>query len=275
MDVFILLEGIRQGVSAGGWLSNLLYGEGINELNEGARYVNKLFETHDIGFADRALSQFQTIKTTNKQYIVALSLFFEAVCYAFKGQYNLAYDSLDRLEKIETRETVFGVNIVAKPETIRSVQNKVSDLRSIIRQLEANGYRLLASNEEPKREIASNTNKNSEALFEFVKSKLTAVEGRLTAIESSISTELAANREELQKLHKETQESEKIIVSSIIDNNQDIKNEIAANGRSINNDLREIHYQGYLSKKLIIWILCIVAVSLSVSVGCLLCALFN
>ena len=204
------LNGARRGFRTGGWLNQMIYGEGVKDLEEGFRYMNKLFETQDLDFADKALQCFGRIKASDKKYIVAQALYCEAICYAVKGKYGLAYDDLDRVDRIEIRRRFLGIG-TQKPEIIRQIQGKTLELRSEIQCLENNGNILLQEYKEKKRLLASpnaeSTSPNNHEPQNEIFDKLDKIEKQLSRIDKELSSEIkqlhsdsSLLRDDLQKL---------------------------------------------------------------------------
>lgn len=278
------LEGARRGFITGGWLSKMILGEGTYELAEGLRYMEKLFETQDIDFADKALLLFGRIKTTDKKYIVAQALYCEAMCYAVKGKYGLAYDSLDRVEAIEIKKKFLGIGSTSKPEVIRELQGHTSSLRSEIKNLEFKGNVLLQEYNEKKRLLTSGSrpaqpsdhNEKINLIYEKIKEIGSLVRG----LENSISInnrQLSDLRDGVNELNKINQESLKYYVCAkeelinTIENTKDaVMSEVKDVQNKITSRLYKTQEQISTNKKLIIWTLCIVLFLLLIIIGVIL-----
>lgn len=223
-----VLEGARRGFRTGGWLNKMIQGEGTYELAEGLRYVEKLFETQDLDFADKALQMFSKVKTNDKKFIVAQALYCEAMCYAIKGKYGLAYDSLDRVDNIEIKKGVrlFNRTIIGteKPEIIRELQGQTNSLRSDIKNLESNGNILLQEYKAKQIGVASsrnnrnNSTENSE-FTKFVHDKLLEIEGKLFELNNAPAQEIkriSTILESLQALIKQVNNSDEEIKNIVL-----------------------------------------------------------
>ena len=236
------LEGARRGFRTGGWLNKIIHGEGTYELAEGLRYMEKLFETQDLDFADKALQMFGKVKTNDKKYIVAQALYCEAMCYAIKGKYGLAYDSLDRVNNIEIKKGVrlLGKTIIGtqKPEIIREIQGQTNSLRSDIRNLESNGNILLQeykakqiSTASPSNRIEKNTDKSE--FTKFVRDKLLEIENKILNLNNVPTQEIRQLRTTLEALQT--------ILIRVDKSNKEIKDKIDGLEKIILQNLNQIH----------------------------------
>jgi hypothetical protein len=270
------LEGARRGFRTGGWLNKMIHGEGTYELAEGLRYMEKLFETQDIDFADKALQLFGRIKTTDKKYIVAQALYCEAMCYAIKGKYGLAYDSLDRVDAIEIKKKILGIG-TSKPEVIRELQGHTSSLRSDIKNLESNGNILLQEYNEKKKLISSGgrpaQSSNQNEIINLIYEKIKIIENQVSGIVNSIATnnrQLNSVFNELRNSIDELRKADQDILRNTVNGKEELKSALDntknavlsetkdSQGR-ITSRLYNTQEQINANKKLNIWILCIVS----------------
>lgn len=231
------LEGARRGFRTGGWLNKIIHGEGTYELAEGLRYMEKLFETQDLDFADKALQMFGKVKTNDKKYIVAQALYCEAVCYAIKGRYGLAYDSLDRVDNIEIKKKILGIG-TQKPEIIREIQRRTNSLRSDIRDLESNGNILLQEYKAKQISTASSSNRSKKNTdnSEFTK----FVHDKLLEIESKILNLNNVPTQEIRQIST-TMEALQTILIRIDKSNKETKDKIAGLEKNLLQNLNQIH----------------------------------
>ena len=119
----------RKIYMTGGFLNRIIKGEGWRELEEGNRCMSLFFETGDDNFIDKAFAQFEKIGNSDKKYLLAGKYFNEAICYAVKGKYSLAYDSLNSLNNINI---TLATN---KKDVIRELKSKANEVRGLVDEL--------------------------------------------------------------------------------------------------------------------------------------------
>lgn len=259
--IFLSLEGVRRGWRLGSWLASVIDGKGGCYVREGGEFLEQFYETHNKVCLDEALRNFNKVDSNDKKYIVASALYFQAICYIFKEQFDLAKRCLDKLDNIET--TI----LTHKRALVDDIKNQVTEVRNIIDKLQVEEYMLPNTNDNQKLIGQGNVEKGTiETKIEDIISKLEDLHKSVNDMSNTqidIATKICETQSSIIKHQTELFQAIKTEIDEDRESNKKNRNIMFDKIRFVISSAKiEIDTNIDTNKKIVIWILCIVILQL-------------
>jgi len=110
--------------------ANWFWGEGGEYVADGFEYLQNGIDEEDPSCFSDALQKFNKVKSNDKKYIVAASLYGKAICNGVMHKFSKAYSELDALQSIEV--TFFTMN----KDTIAELKREGCILKNNLKEYE-------------------------------------------------------------------------------------------------------------------------------------------